>query len=165
MNLAENIYKYRTAKNWSQSDLANHLEVSRQSVSKWENNSAVPDLDRLIKMSIVFEVTIDELVFGTTVKQQEPQDQQKNAASFAFPPMRAIIGILLFVFGMVFFLLSMFWGDHLYFGEEFGELFSVTLVIFSLSLISTYNFPILGICAVTYFMYTFISHTFMPSSS
>ena len=43
MNIGENIYKYRTANNMSQTDLANALEVSRQSVSKWENNSAVPD--------------------------------------------------------------------------------------------------------------------------
>ena len=51
MNLGENIYKFRSDANMSQTDLANALEVSRQSVSKWENNSAVPDLERLINMS------------------------------------------------------------------------------------------------------------------
>ena len=50
VNLGENIYKNRTAKNWSQSDLAEALDVSRQSVSKWENNAAMPDLDKLMKM-------------------------------------------------------------------------------------------------------------------
>ena len=64
MNIGENIYNYRTGKGMSQTDLANALEVSRQSVSKWENNSAVPDLERIIKMSELFEITLDELVFG-----------------------------------------------------------------------------------------------------
>ena len=71
MNIGENIYNYRTGKSMSQTDLANALEVSRQSVSKWENNSAVPDLERIIKMSELFEVTLDELVFG-----KRPEDYE-----------------------------------------------------------------------------------------
>ena len=47
MNLGENIYRLRAEKNMSQGDLADALEVSRQSVSKWENNSATPELDKL----------------------------------------------------------------------------------------------------------------------
>lgn len=70
MNLGENIYRLRTEKNLSQGDLADALEVSRQSVSKWENNSAVPELEKLIKMAQVFGITIDELVTGET--KEEP---------------------------------------------------------------------------------------------
>ncbi|MBR3972850.1 MAG: helix-turn-helix transcriptional regulator [Oscillospiraceae bacterium] len=61
MNLGENIYRLRTEKNMSQGSLADALGVSRQSVSKWENNSATPELDKLIKMSELFSVTLDEL--------------------------------------------------------------------------------------------------------
>ena len=64
MTLGENIYRYRTLKNWSQGDLAEALDVSRQSISKWENNLAAPDLDKLIKLHTVFEVTLDELILG-----------------------------------------------------------------------------------------------------
>ena len=162
MKLAENIYKYRTSRNWSQTDLANELEVSRQSVSKWENNSAVPDLERLIKMSIIFDITIDDLVFGTTVKVKA---KENDIASINFPPTRIMSGLALLIFGMIFFLLSIFWGNNLYFGEEFGELLSITLVILSLSLIATDNFAILGICAVIYFAYTFISFGFVHVTS
>ena len=63
MSLGENIYKHRSARNWSQTDLAEALEVSRQSISKWENNMATPDLDKVIKMGEIFNVTLDELVF------------------------------------------------------------------------------------------------------
>lgn len=62
MSLAENIYRLRTEQNMSQLDLANALEVSRQSVSKWETGTAVPELDKLVKMSDLFGVTLDELV-------------------------------------------------------------------------------------------------------
>ena len=48
MNLGENIHTYRTQQNMSQGELANMLDVSRQSVSKWENNLALPELDKLI---------------------------------------------------------------------------------------------------------------------
>ena len=61
MNLGEKIYELRTKKNLSQGDLADKLDVSRQSVSKWENNTAVPDLDKLIKICDIFEISLDEL--------------------------------------------------------------------------------------------------------
>jgi len=152
MNFGENIYKLRTQKNWSQTDLANELEVSRQSVSKWENNTAVPDLDRLIRMSTLFEVSIDDIVFGNT--QPKKKDDLSQSP---FSSTKNIIGLLLMVFGMTLFLLSIFWGDHLYFGEAFGELFSIIIVLLSLSLLATYNFKIISLCAVIYFLYTFIS--------
>ena len=70
MNLGENIYRLRTERNMSQGDFADAMEVSRQSVSKWENNSAVPELEKLVKMAQVFGITLDELVSGE--KKDEP---------------------------------------------------------------------------------------------
>ena len=108
MNLSENIYTLRTAHNMSQTDLAQALEVSRQSVSKWENNSAVPDLDRLIKMSELFDVTLDELVFGQKLdKKSEAAPPQDNITQFnlSIKPNIAT-GVVMLIFGMVFFLLS-----------------------------------------------------------
>ena len=64
MSLGETIYRLRTEKSLSQGDLAEMLEVSRQSISKWENNSAVPDLEKIIRLSEIFEVSLDELVKG-----------------------------------------------------------------------------------------------------
>lgn len=48
----------------SQDTLAEQLGVSRQSVSKWETDGSIPDLNRLVKLSTVFGVTLDELVKG-----------------------------------------------------------------------------------------------------
>lgn len=106
MNLGENIYHLRTERNLSQGDLADALEVSRQSVSKWENNSAVPELEKLLKMAQIFGVTIDELVTGkkkeepvaapTPSPQSEPQ-QAPSVRQGLLP--QQILGIILLVFG------------------------------------------------------------------
>ena len=62
MKLSEKILSLRTARGLSQGDLAEKLEVSRQSVSKWETGQSVPDLDKIIKIADLFGVTVDELV-------------------------------------------------------------------------------------------------------
>lgn len=64
MNLGEKIYQQRTKKRLSQGDLAKMLNVSRQSISKWENNTATPDLEKIVKMSEIFEISLDELIKG-----------------------------------------------------------------------------------------------------
>lgn len=69
MSLGERIRSLRTGKSLSQNDLAESLHVSRQSVSKWETNGSVPDLDKLISMSEIFGVTLDAIVKGTPSAQ------------------------------------------------------------------------------------------------
>ena len=64
MTLGERIIKLRNTKGISQDTLANALGVSRQSVSKWETDASVPELDKLIKLSEYFEVSLDELIKG-----------------------------------------------------------------------------------------------------
>jgi transcriptional regulator with XRE-family HTH domain len=68
MNLSENIIILRKRYGFSQEELANRLHVSRQSVSKWESGQSIPDLDRLIEMAKVFDITLDELVHGEDVR-------------------------------------------------------------------------------------------------
>lgn len=60
--LAEKIMNLRKQRGWSQEDLAARLDVSRQSVSKWESAASVPDLDKIIKLSEIFGVTTDYLL-------------------------------------------------------------------------------------------------------
>ena len=71
MGLADKIYRLRTEKRFSQGDLADALEVSRQSVSKWETGASVPELDKLVKLSELFGVTLDELVRDAAPEPQE----------------------------------------------------------------------------------------------
>ncbi len=54
----------RLAKNLSQDALAEQLFISRQSISKWENGDATPDLENLVKLAEVLEVSLDKLLLG-----------------------------------------------------------------------------------------------------
>lgn len=60
--ISEKITELRKGRGWSQEQLAEQLGISRQSVSKWESGMAVPDLDRIIKISDLFGVSVDYLV-------------------------------------------------------------------------------------------------------
>ena len=64
MTLGQTITRLRTVKGLSQGALAEELGVSRQSVSKWETDASVPELEKLLKMAKLFGVTLDELVTG-----------------------------------------------------------------------------------------------------
>ena len=62
MYFSENLIKLRKGKGWSQEDLADKLDISRQAVSKWEVGTSKPDIDNLMKLSKLFSKPIDELV-------------------------------------------------------------------------------------------------------
>lgn len=62
MILAEKIILLRKRNGWSQEELAEQLGISRQSVSKWELGASIPDLDKVLKMSKVFDVSTDYLL-------------------------------------------------------------------------------------------------------
>ncbi|MBR5231571.1 MAG: helix-turn-helix transcriptional regulator [Clostridia bacterium] len=151
MNVGENIHSYRVSSSMSQTDLADALCVSRQSVSKWETNAALPELDKLCRMSEIFDVTLDELVYGA-----RPSRGKRNAMAMSLRdliPPRVLAGSSLLLFGMVFFLLSVFWGDHLRMGEAMGEFLSITISLLGLSMIALYNTQVLSVCGVIYFLY------------
>ena len=74
MKLCEQIYKFRCEKKLSQSELAEALDVSRQSVSKWETGAAVPELSKLMLMSELFGVSLDELVKGSESEYRNPSE-------------------------------------------------------------------------------------------
>ena len=63
-SLGERLYTLRTNRDMSQGDLAEKLDVSRQTVSKWENNMSIPELDKIISLSEVFGVSVDYIVKG-----------------------------------------------------------------------------------------------------
>ena len=104
MNLGENIYRLRTEQNMSQGDLADRLDVSRQSVSKWENNSAVPELDKLVKMAEIFGITLDGLVNGSceaklAAPPEPPQQELPPVVVKQRLAPQQILGIALLSFG------------------------------------------------------------------
>jgi transcriptional regulator with XRE-family HTH domain len=62
MKLADKISKLRKQIGWSQEELAEKMNVSRQSVSKWESASSIPDMNKIIRLSEIFSVSTDYLL-------------------------------------------------------------------------------------------------------
>jgi len=101
MKLNEQIYKYRCEKKMSQIEFAEVLGVSRQSVSKWETGAAVPELSKLILMSELFGVSLDELVKGSDEAHREefagapcdklPHEETPHAEPREIPPPPTVI--------------------------------------------------------------------------
>ena len=96
MNVADRIQNLRRAKGISQEELADKIGVSRQSVSKWESEQSIPDIDKVIVMSEYFEVTTDYILKGIENGPQ-PAEKTVNANIFvmvgtAFNFMGLIVG-------------------------------------------------------------------------
>ena len=67
MTIGEKIVHLRISSNISQEKLASLLDVSRQSISKWESDESVPQIDKILELCNLFKVTTDELLRDTIV--------------------------------------------------------------------------------------------------
>ena len=71
MEFNNKLYDLRKQKGFSQEELANRLNVSRQTVSKWEVGDSTPDLEKLVAISDLFEISLDELVLDKAAVSSE----------------------------------------------------------------------------------------------
>lgn len=69
--LAENLRKYRLLKNLTQEDIAEHLGITAQSVSKWERGESYPDITFLPALANIFETSVDLLIGMDTIRAEE----------------------------------------------------------------------------------------------
>ena len=66
MEFNNKLYELRKQKGFSQEELANRLNVSRQTISKWEIGDSTPDMEKLVAISDLFGISLDELVLDKT---------------------------------------------------------------------------------------------------
>lgn len=78
MNISDKILKLRKEKGMSQEMLAEALGVSRQSVSKWESGTALPDTDKIIAMSELFGVSTDYILKNDPTENFIPVEEDKD---------------------------------------------------------------------------------------
>lgn len=95
MTIGERLLKLRKEKNISQEELANELDVSRQTISKWETDQSSPDFDKIIPLCEYFGITSDELLTGNVnIKEAKQTNIKINfARNIAIAVMMYIIGI------------------------------------------------------------------------
>ena len=74
MELNEKIYDLRKKMGLSQEELAGRLNVSRQTVSKWELGDSVPDVDKVVAMAELFDISLDELVLDKKPDERKTDD-------------------------------------------------------------------------------------------
>lgn len=77
MNLGEKLFELRKTKNLTQDDVAEKLNVTRQTVSKWETNQSTPDFDKIVPLCEIYEITPNELLTGKK-QEQETVDNEKS---------------------------------------------------------------------------------------
>ncbi|WP_455615100.1 helix-turn-helix domain-containing protein [Eisenbergiella sp.] len=77
MTFGEKLYKLRKAQGLSQEALAEKLNTSRQAVSKWENNNGYPETEKIILISQIFQITLDELLLD----DKEPGSKEERKIS------------------------------------------------------------------------------------
>jgi len=71
MNIGDKILEFRKSKGYSQEDIANKLNVSRQTISKWETNQSTPDFDKIVPLCQLFDITTDELLMNSKVSNKK----------------------------------------------------------------------------------------------
>lgn len=75
MEFNNKLYELRKQKGFSQEELANRLNVSRQTISKWEVGESTPDMEKLVAISDLFGVSLDELVKGEKAEPEGASEQ------------------------------------------------------------------------------------------
>ncbi|WP_037603033.1 helix-turn-helix domain-containing protein [Streptococcus sp. oral taxon 056] len=92
MKLADTLFELRKEKGWSQEKLAEQINVSRQSISKWESGQALPELEKIVELSKIFQVTTDYLLIEESEKpeiksilsENEKERYYKEVKSYGF---------------------------------------------------------------------------------
>lgn len=121
MTLGEKILKLRSTAKMSQGDLAEKLNVSRQSISKWETNQSVPELDKLIQLSDLFQISMDELVRSDDLDQRDKEEAEIPSAEPQPTKViiqrslstQKIVGFILLALGLLCCILALFAGSGL----------------------------------------------------
>lgn len=80
MKIGDKIMSLRKERGYSQEELASLIGVSRQSVSKWELNDSVPDLDKIVRISDLFDISTDELIRDNIKITAEQNGRSMNDA-------------------------------------------------------------------------------------
>lgn len=78
MTLGKRLKQIRVNKGFSQADVASFLNISRQSISRWETDKSYPDIDNLVELSKYYEISIDELLTKTKHLQQEVKQETEQ---------------------------------------------------------------------------------------
>lgn len=132
MNLGDRLLKLRKEKNFSQEEVAEKLNVTRQTISKWETNQSMPDLDKVGPLCKLYGISVDHLLNGTL--EENPQELPRKKNYFYL-----LLGIFGYFLAVIWIILG---SETLQMNE--GILVSGFLLICAVSTISIINYALLN---------------------
>ena len=97
MELGNQIKHYRNEKGLSQEELAERIFVTRQSISNWENNKNYPDINSLVLLSEVFEISIDNLIKGDLEQMKKEINSEEVKKLNFYASMMGILMLAAFI--------------------------------------------------------------------
>ena len=100
MKFHSKLKEERKRLNLSQDDLAQKLNISRQSISKWEREKGYPNIETLIELSKIFDITIDELLKGDDFLQYKiikDSKKLKHPILFNAGELIGLLGLILLI--------------------------------------------------------------------
>lgn len=109
MTIGQRIMNYRKDKKLSQEEVAEKLNVTRQTVSKWETDQSTPDFDKIIPLCELFEISSEELLRGKEEKKEETKEENEQIQIDVNKEKRTkglIISILLYFISVMWIMIS-----------------------------------------------------------
>lgn len=106
MRIADQIKSARIQKEYTQEQSAENLMVSRQTISNWENGKSLPDIVSIIRMSDLYDVSLDELLKGDKVLMEKIEKDamavkvEKKIIKFAW--VSIVLGVIVIILGNIF---------------------------------------------------------------
>ena len=135
MNFSEKLFTLRKANNLTQEQLAEKLNVLRQSISKWESGQATPELEKIVALSAVFDVTTDYLLKTSEIDdlsvKTEMLEKQQQRILIREQKQQQIFGCVMYSIAIYLLFFAVYFIGHFYF-----ELWNPS-VIFAVFLIAT----------------------------
>ncbi|MCI8885051.1 MAG: helix-turn-helix transcriptional regulator [Dorea sp.] len=143
MEFSEKLIALRKGRELTQEQLAEMLNVSRQSISKWESGQVIPEVEKIVELSKAFDITLDYLLKSSeidelSVKTDILERQQKQLLSREQTRTRIYKNILYSVAIYLLFFAAVFVGHYFFFSLEwevwgkpviFGEFFIATAIV------------------------------------
>lgn len=110
MELGKQIKKYRQENELSQEELADRIYVSRQTISNWENDKNYPDVNSLLLLSEVFQISLDELIKGDIDRMKEIINKEEISKFNHYSKIYTFILIIVIVSAVPQFIWLDYWG-------------------------------------------------------
>lgn len=143
MEFSERLLTLRKGMDLTQEQLAEKINVSRQSVSKWESGQAVPELEKIIALSEVFDVTIDYLLKPSEIDElsvkTEMLEKQQQQILIRERRQRRLVRCIAYAAGVYLLFLTVFLIGHFYFeiwnpSVVFAEFIIATAIVIFISI-------------------------------